>query len=135
MKLNKKNIVKLICLIWFVLWCNFILRELFFRADLFNKYSKLLLKNEESRRSQVYGESFYAFLKFARANLRENSTFCLRGVESFSLEYRRAVYYLYPALESEKAEYILVYKNPKIKKLGYKKIASLNKESFILKRI
>ncbi|NQT22636.1 MAG: hypothetical protein HQ579_04260 [Candidatus Omnitrophica bacterium] len=135
MKLNKKNIIKLICIVWVIFWVNFILRELFFKGRLFRDYKELIFKNEELRKSFVYGINFYSLLKLAQKELPESATFSLVGVERLSLDYRRAVYYLYPLLESEKADYLLVYKKYGFVKNGYKKIVAVDRETFILKRI
>lgn len=134
MKINKMIIIRIIFIIWAILWINFILRDLFKKKYL-KDYMILIGRNEDSRRSYVYGDSFYEFLKFSKNKLSPQSTYRLIGVKDYSIEYRRAVYYLYPIIESDKADYILVFNKNGYKERGYLRFAALDDSRFILKKI
>jgi len=133
MIINRKNIIKIICLIWILLWINFILRDLFHRGTFYD-YKNMVGKDAEARRSYVYGDDLYEFLKFSKDKIPSSTTYDLVGVEDFSIEYRRSVYYLYPLLEDGDAEYLLVYNKPSYRNVRYKRFADLDRNRFILIR-
>ena len=133
MRINKTIIIRAVFAIWIILWVNFILRDLF-RKKYFYEYRTLLKRNQEGRRSHVYGDDFYSFLKFSKKKLPEGSTYRFIGVKDLSLAYRRAVYYLYPLIESDNPDYILVYNKAGFQKRGYEFLAELSHKKYILKK-
>ena len=133
MRINKTIIVRAVFAIWIILWINFILRDVF-RKRYFYDYKTLIKRDEEGRRSYVYGDDFYSFLKFSKKTLHENFTYGFIGIKDLSLAYRRAVYYLYPLIESDNPDYILVYNRAGFQKRGYEIFAKLNHKKYILKK-
>ncbi|MCQ9207337.1 MAG: hypothetical protein NG740_05640 [Omnitrophica bacterium] len=105
--MNKK-IFHILLTIWIILWINFIVRDLLKRGDL-QDYRALVTKDAEGKHAHTYGEQFYKFLKFIKREIRENKSYKLVGVENLSLAHRRAVYFLYPALEKESPDYVAYY--------------------------
>jgi len=101
-----------IFLIWIVLWVNFILRDLLKKGDL-RDYLALVKKSGDRKRAYVYGENFYDFLIFAKKHIPPGKSYKLEGPGNLSLMARRAVYYLYPLVESDKPDYILVFDEEK----------------------
>jgi len=133
MKINKTLIIRSIFIAWVVLWINFMCRDLF-KKGYFNDYKILIKKDKEGKRSYVYGDNFYEFLKYSKDSIPKISTFNIIGVEELSLEHRRAVYFLYPLLESDSPDYILVYNNPEYKKDKYALFKMLDNNRYILKK-
>lgn len=131
------RITRFIVIIWLILWVNFIVRDLAKRGD-FAEYMALVRAGREGKYSIVYGERYYEFLEFVKENIPETpaaATYGFDGVEMYSLDYRRGVYYLYPLLPgAEDPEYIFSYGEPFSGKNGYYLYKRLDKERFILKR-
>ncbi|MFH1790368.1 MAG: hypothetical protein ABH885_00060 [Candidatus Omnitrophota bacterium] len=121
MDVFKVRYAVLILAVWLALWANFIARDLFFKGAL-RGYLSLSVRDEDGRRAYVYGDIFYGLLKYAKGMMPEGAAFELKGVEPFSLEYRRAVYYLYPHLESDNADYVIAFgtdfENPRYEYAG-----------------
>lgn len=126
-------VIRTVAVVWIALWINFIGRDLF-RKGAFRDYLNLIPRSAEMRRSYVYGDDFFEFLSFAKRNLPEGASFRLEGIEPLSHDHRRAVYYLYPVRESDTAEYILVYRDPEYVPRGVRRVASLDKERYIMRR-
>ena len=110
-EMNKK-ISHILAAIWIILWINFIARDLFKRGDL-RDYGALVKRNDEGKHAYTYGEQFYRFLKFVKREIPENESYKPVGVENLSLAHRRAVYFLYPALEKENPDYVAYYDDQK----------------------
>lgn len=102
----KNNIFKIALLVWIVLWAWFIVRELFVK-DGIETYKALLDRDLEGKRSYITGDRLYEFLNFCKKNMPEGSSYKMVGLEDGSIDKRRAVYYLYPDLESNEAGYVL----------------------------
>ncbi len=132
MKINKTIIIRTVFAIWIVLWVNFILRDLF-RKGYFYDYMALIKRGAEGKRSYVYGDYLYPLLRLSKQKLPFGSTYRFIDDEEYSINYRRAVYYLYPLLQSDKPDYILVY-NSTYRKKGYTIFAELDSNRYILKR-
>lgn len=132
MKINKTIIVRAVFAIWIILWVNFILRDLFGKGY-FCDYMALIKRDTEGKTSYVYGDYLYPLLKFSKQKLPVGSTYKFIDDEEYSINYRRAVYYLYPLLQSDKPNYILVY-NTSYRKKGYTIFAELDSNRYILKR-
>ena len=125
--------LKIIIIIWIVLWINFIARDLYTRGYL-NEYKILARSDYEEKHAQVYGKRFYEFLKFAKDIIPPNERYDFVGINNFSLDGRRGIYYLYPRLKKEKADYLLVYGVQGFRKDGFRVHAKLDKTRIILKR-
>ena len=132
MKINKIIIIRAVFAIWIILWVNFILRDLF-RKGYFCDYMALIKRDTEGKTSYVYGDYLYPLLKFSKQKLPVGSTYRFIDDEEYSINYRRAAYYLYPLLQSDKPDYILVY-NTIYRKRGYTIFAELDSNRYILKR-
>jgi hypothetical protein len=108
--------LKIIIIIWLVLWINFLARDLFVHGYL-RDYSELLNRDAEGKRAYTYGDDLYKFLKFAKSAIPLNNSYKLIGLENLSLAHRRAIYYLYPLIEKDKPDYVLNVKQATLKKL------------------
>src|SRR3989338_2984090 len=107
----KRTILTIAFGIWVSLWVLFIARELF-QKGYFYDYKALLPRSLEGKRSYVTGDRFYEFLTFCKRGLPPGSSFRLVGVKEDSVDRRRAAYYLYPLVEKDEAEFLLVYDFP-----------------------
>ena len=132
--MNKKNIFIIVLSVWLILWVNFMLRDLFVHGEM-SDYENLIGKSEEGKRAYVYGEYLYGLLVFAKGRIPENGSYAFIGVEPYTIEYERSVYYLYPLLESKDPEYLIVCNRAQYAKEPYKPFAELDKDRFILKRV
>jgi len=126
-------ILYIIITVWLSLWINFILRDLF-KGHALKEYMILVKQDDEGRRSYTFGDDFYQFLKYAKEKIPQACTYSLVGVEQLEIDHRRAVYYLYPLLPSNDAEYILVYKKLGHKNPKYTECFRLDENRYILKR-
>ncbi|MGB2706254.1 MAG: hypothetical protein WBC74_05320 [Candidatus Omnitrophota bacterium] len=125
--------VPIVLIIWCILWLNFIARDLYKRG-LWDEYKILARSNAEEKRAYTYGKRFYEFLKFAKDNIPPDTFYDFEGIDNFSLESRRGIYYLYPDVKTEYPAYILVYDRPGFAKSGFVRYATLDNGRFILKR-
>ena len=100
------KIIKLVLIVWCVLWLNFIARDLYKRG-LLDEYKILARSNAEGKHTYTYGKRFYEFLKFAKSNMPRDAFYDFVGINDFSLESRRGIYYLYPLIQSKTPDYIL----------------------------
>lgn len=134
MKIKRKTIFLAFFLAWVVLWVNFTVRDLT-KKKYFKEYRTLLSRDAAGRASYAYDDRLYEFLKFCDSALPEGASYDLGGVEGLTIEWRRAIYYLYPRLNEKDADYILVFDNPGYARQGYAVFKELDKSRFILKRI
>jgi len=125
--------VPIVIAVWLLLWINFITRDLFKHGRL-EDYKILIASDAYGKHAYTYGERFYEFLKFARESMPEHADYNFAGVKDMSLDSRRGIYYLYPALKNEFPAYILVYNVPGFKKERFRIHAKLDNARFILKR-
>lgn len=130
----KYKILKIVFAVWVVLWLVFIARELFIKDNL-SDYRALALRTLEEKHAYVTGERLYGFLTFCKENLPPRVTYRFDGVDPVSIEKRRAVYYLYPLLESNEADYVLVYGSAAAEKDGYLTVAGMGGSGYIIKKI
>lgn len=133
MFLKRRDFINIILIIWIVLWVNFIARD-FYKIGKFAEYKDLLRCDTEGKRSRTYGARFYEFLKFAKNSIPEDSIYDFVGVNDFSLESRRGIYYLYPRLKKEGPRYLLIYDEAGFQRKGFSLYAKLDGSRFILKR-
>lgn len=120
--------------IWVTLWVLFIARELF-RKGYFYDYKVLSSRSLEGKRSYVTGDRLYEFLMFSKERLPHGSSFGLVGVKEDSIDRKRAGYYLYPHLEQDKPEFLLVYDTLAAMRAGYARFAGLDSDRYILRKI
>jgi len=99
-------LIAVVLTVWIVLWLNFTARDLYKRGDLAD-YKALIALSPGEKHAYVYGRDFYEFLKFAKKTMPEDASYELTGIERGSLEWRRAVYYLYPSVQTENPDYVL----------------------------
>jgi len=104
----KDRILKAAFLVWVVLWAWFAVRDFFLKGNV-KSYEVLLSRTAEGKRSYVTGDRLYEFLTFCRSAIPENATYLSKGLEKDSIDERRAVYYLYPMMESNDPDYIIVF--------------------------
>ena len=120
--------------IWVTLWVLFIARELF-RKGYYYDYKVLSSRSLEGKRSYVTGDRLYEFLIFSKDQLPYHSSFGLVGVKEDSIDRRRASYYLYPHMERDDPEFLLVYEAIMANRAGYTRFAELDSERYILRKL
>ncbi|MBN2453514.1 MAG: hypothetical protein JXB40_04555 [Candidatus Omnitrophica bacterium] len=91
---------------WVALWLAFLARELVVKNNI-RDYAALLSRDIEGKHAYVTGDKLYAFLDYCKNNIPENGTYSITGMEEGSIERRRAVYYLYPRMESSDPGFIV----------------------------
>jgi hypothetical protein len=130
------KIFKIILTVWIALWIFFTAKGFMVEKDksTFKEYASLVCADWEGKRAIVFGKDLYKFLKFCKANLPTGAGYEMIGIPEDSIDSPRLVYYLYPSIKKRDADFILVYKKPDFSKEGAYLYASLDKESFILKR-
>ena len=133
MRLNKNQAKIVAFLIWFILWANFIARDLY-KKGYFTDYNILARSNSEEKHAYTYGRDFYELLKFAKNAIPENASYDFTGVKDFSVESRRGIYYMYPLLRNKNPDFLLVYDTRGFEKDGFRIYAELDDERFILKK-
>ncbi|MFA5142635.1 MAG: hypothetical protein WC522_00515 [Candidatus Omnitrophota bacterium] len=119
---------------WVVMWGWFLVREVFVKGAI-KDYKVLISRPLEGRRAYVTKDNLYEFLTFCRENLPRDSSYSLVGPEPGAIERVRAVYYLYPRIESTDPQYILVYGTPGVGHEGYRLIKKLDDSRYMLKKI
>ena len=99
-------ILKIVFAVWVALWAIFFARELFIKNNL-RDYEALLSRTLEGKHAYVTGDKLYGFLSHCKQAMSDNSTYRFVGIEEGALERRRAVYYLYPNIESNNPGFII----------------------------
>ena len=127
----RNNIFKLILAAWIVLWISFAAREIFVKNNL-RDYKVLLSRPLDGKRSYVTGDRLYEFLSFCNDKLPSVSSYRWVKADKEDLGRRRATYYLYPHIEKEDSDFILVYDDPGFKDAGYGVFAKLDGQRYIL---
>lgn len=128
----KNKIFKLIFTVWVIIWIFLLIRETFVKGSI-REYDALLHRSLEGKRAYVTGGRLYEFLDFCNTNLPEGAKYMFLGLEKDSHDKRRAAYYLYPHLEAEEAEFLLVFNEPILSRAGYEIISKLDDTRYILK--
>jgi len=132
--ISRQRLFQAIFVIWVVLWANFTIRDLVKAGRLFEYRDLLLRPSAEAKRSYVFGDRFYEFLKICDTKIPRSLNYEIVGLEDGSLDQRRAAYLLYPRLESAAADYILVYNLPSFERKSYKSFLVIDKHRYVLKR-
>lgn len=129
-----RKVGALLLIAWVILWVNFMTRDLLRKGD-FNDYKILIARDAPGKKSYTYGDSLFEFLRFSEKALPKNTDYKLVGIEEFSLSQRRAVYHLYPCIETKSPRFLLVFNKPAFKQRGYGLYKKLDNSRFILRRI
>lgn len=128
-----KRIPILIFILWVSIWIFFTVRTMI-KDNMLEKYFKLIGKSLQERRAIVYGKDLLYFLDYCLENLPKYSTYKLIGLDYDSVDYVRAIYYLYPHLITSEPSFILVFQKKDYSQDGYLIWLKLNEQNFILKR-
>lgn len=128
-----KKILILLLIAWTILWIFFEGRELVYKKNI-NDYMALAGMTPEEARSYVTGRELYEFIAFCRKSLPRSASYRFTGIEEGSLDHRRAVYYMYPCIEKDPAEYVLVFGTPYSARADEKMFARLDDKRYIIKK-
>lgn len=123
----------LVFAIWVVLWVVFAAREIFIKNNL-RDYKILLSRSLEGKRAYVTGDRFYEFLLFCNEKLPQGAKYSWVKTDKEDHARRRSTYYLYPHLEEEAAQFLLVYDEPDVTRKGYEIFAVLDGSRYILEK-
>jgi hypothetical protein len=129
----KNKIFRLILAVWVIIWVFFTMREIFIKANL-RDYKVLLQRSLEGKKAYVTGDKFYQFLTFCNNKLPDGAGYMWVRMDKEDLDRRRASYYLYPHLEREDAEFVLIYGEPNVVKNDYEIFNKLDETRYILKK-
>jgi hypothetical protein len=119
--------------LWILLWLFFLLWPNARNRDLWLEYDTLVRSDAETRRAVIYGKDFFEFLEFCKQTLPAGSTFRLVGVAYQDIARVRALYYLYPCLQSESPQYTLVYRASGFRLEGTSTWAVLDPSRYVLR--
>lgn len=126
--------VRIIFIIWILLWINYLARDLF-KHGYFKEYIALAKSNAEGKYEIAYGRDLYQFIRFVREHTRDSADYELIGLDPLSLDARIATYSFYPRLPNNAdTEYILVFNTLHYEKKGYAEYRRLDENKYILKR-
>lgn len=131
--MKKYIAVRAVLAVWIFIWALFLVRP-FFKKDLLKEYSILLRSSAKEKRATTFGAQFYGFLQFCKTSLPPLSTYKIIGLEKQPLDYRRAVYCLYPNIDREGPEFLLVYNVDNFSIDGYAPYKSMGPAGYILRR-
>ena len=109
------------------------MREIFIKNNL-REYKVLISRSFEGKRSYVTGDSLYEFLVFCNDKLPEGAAYKWTKTDKPDHARRRATYYLYPHLESEDAEFVLVFDDLFSARTDYGIFSKLDDTRYILKK-
>jgi hypothetical protein len=129
-----KIAVRIVLAVWIIIWAIFLVRPLF-KKNLIGDYSNLSRLSTEGKRAYVMGLRLYEFIKFCDQYMPKQSSYEVVGIEKDSLEHRRVRYYLYPGVEKNNPEFVLVYGNKNYEREGYKIFKALDVDRYILRRV
>ena len=130
-----KVILRLAFIVWIALWAFFTFREMFLKSS-FRDYKILLSRSLEGKRAYVAGDRLYEFITFCEGTLPQEATYDLMiSIEGdIEIAKMRAVYYLYPRIKKERADFILVCDAANIQKDEYEMFGRLDETRYILKK-
>lgn len=133
LNMTGKLLTRSILIIWIAVWAIFLVRP-YFKKGLFNDYRALLGLSLEGKRGYVTGEGLYDFIKFCNDAISAPATYNIIGLEEDPLGSRRAIYYLYPKIETPEPRFLFVYGVKNFSKESYSLFKSLSPDKYILKR-
>jgi len=128
-----KVFITLAFAIWIILWISFNVREIVYKGNL-RDYNVLAHRSLDEKRAYVTGDKLYEFLVFCNNELPEEATYRWIKTDKPDHARRRATYYLYPHLETEEADFLLVFDEPFSVRSGYEIYSKLDDTRYILKR-
>lgn len=131
--MRARKILILLLIVWVAIRVHYVVRETL-RKDYLDDYRALLSRGLEGKRSYVTGDRLYEFISFCRSRLPSGSAFRLVGIKEDSIDRIRAIYYLYPNVEDNTAEYLLVYDAKDAPSIGYRLFARLDRDRYILRK-
>jgi len=131
--MKKKTIVRIILVVWVIIWALFLIRP-FFKKALMREYSNLSKLSTEGKRAYVTGARLYEFIRVCNQSMPGESSYEIVGIKSNSLEHRRARYYLYPNMEKSDPEFLLIYGTKDYERKGYKIFKVLDLDRYILRK-
>ena len=120
-------------IIWIMIWISLLVREVFVKGGL-RDYQVLAHRSLEGKRAYVTGDSLYEFLVFCNDKLPEGAAYRWTKTDKPDHARRRATYYLYPHLESEDADFMLVFNEPFSAGSDYGTFSKLDDTRYILKK-
>lgn len=122
-----------VLLVWVFFWTFFLIRG-FYKSE-FKKSLALVSRKARERRAYLTGGEKFDFFDLCIDNLPENARYAIEGTLE-EIDKRRLVYYLYPRMESDEADFILCYGvHRAYRKAGYNnRVAELSMSDFILRR-
>ena len=132
--MNKKIAIRVLIVIWIAVWALFLVRP-YFKKGLWKEYSALVGLSIEGKRAFVTGNELYDFIRFCNDSIKPHSSYRIIGLEEDPLSYRRAVYYLYPNIDKEGPEFLLVYRRAGVSCEGYRLFKKLTEDGYILRKI
>jgi len=136
LNMTKKGITNLVFfVVWLIVWVLFLVRPYFIKQQ-GQEYARLLISNPEQKRALVVGPKLYAFIQFCNAALPDGSDYQIEGIKHDHLDYRRAVYYLYPHIKNSQTppSFLIVYQLPGFAKEGYALYRAFDERCFILRK-
>ncbi|MCX5713247.1 MAG: glycosyltransferase family 2 protein [Candidatus Omnitrophica bacterium] len=128
-----KVLLTLALAVWIAMWMSLNIRELVAKGNL-RDYNVLAHRSLEGKRAYVTGDRLYGFLAFCNDKLPEGATYRWVKTDKPDHARRRATYYLYPHLESEDADLVLIFDVPFSDRYGYELFAKLDDTRYILKK-
>lgn len=132
--MGRKVAVRIILALWIIIWAIFLIRP-FFKKNLIRDYSNLSKLSAEGKRAYVTGPKLYEFIRVCNQYIPKSSSYEIIGITKDSLEHRRARYYLYPNIEKEEPEFLLVYGTKNYEREGYKVFKILDLDRYILRKV
>ncbi len=128
------RILKIAFVVWVALWVGFGIRELFMKGAI-SEYKTLLSQPLEGKRSHLTGTRLYELIAFANKKMPFDATYQLIGIDKNSIDVRRAAYYLYPHLEKDDPDFLILFdKNADTGYAGYDIFERLDSVRCILKK-
>lgn len=128
-----KVFITLAFVIWIMLWISLNVREIVSKGNL-RDYNVLAHRSLEGKRAYVTGDSLYEFLVFCNDKLPEGAAYKWVKMDKADHARRRSTYYLYPHLEVEEADFLLVFNEPFSVRPGYEIFSRLDDARYILKK-
>lgn len=128
-----KFFATIIFVIWVALWIMFLARENFIKNNV-KDYKILMSRTLEGKRAYVTGDRFYEFLLFCNEKLPDGAEYEWVKADKQDHTRRRSTYYLYPHLEKEGAQFLLVYDDHNAAGEGWEMFARLDDSRYILKK-
>jgi len=131
MPFNK--VCKIFFIIWICFWVWFSARPYVLKGRT-KEHSELLNASVEEKKSLIVGKQLYDFIRFVNQSLPSRSTYHMINIKPDTIDLRRSQYYLYPHVDVENPEYLLVFNITNLKREGYELFAMMERDYYILKK-